>query len=559
MSPAFYRWLWLVCACLVLAGAPAGAASPDGGIVPFDAPLVDDLSDGRLDSYSLIDAALIASGLDTREHVAIYRQRVEKLVDDVVAHVGSSSNPERRARRLLAALHYGPLKRYDAGVDRLMRLVDEGVYNCVSATLIYVIAARKAGLTVQAVETPLHVFVTLETGTRRVEIEPTSPRGYDVSRELATFRSFILANKYATMEEIAQRGIEPVFNEFRRLSQPMAAERVVALLYQNAGTRALQAGDAAGAVRLLVNAARIYPELAYRSENLRNTLAWSIREMYDANRLEEAFDLAVVSMTLFPDRVTVRDRFVAVAARAVEEAAAHGDLLKAQTLELRALGMIPDEEVRRRLEAYTAPAIAKAALAARDIPAARRHAARFRAVSPDTTEAERFEHWIEERVQGGGGEIALLDAELRQALAATPEGTDPSQYASVVRGTWVLAAAERYDEALAVGRLQRSMMSDTAAAGFDALLKGITQRKVTQLVRARRYREAGQTLSDALLFWPADAELVALHHEAARSEASDPWRLQAWPAISETECTQPAACWSASPLLRGPASSTVSR
>ena len=163
-------------------------------------------------------------------------------------------------------------------------------------------------------------------------------------------------------------------------------------------------------------------------------------------------------------------------------------------------------------------------------------------MSPDTSEAERFEHWIEERVQGGEEEIALLDAELRQALAATPEGTDPAQYASVVRGTWVLAAAERYDEALAVGRLQRSMMSDEAAAGYDALLKGITQRKVTQLVRARRYREAGQTLSDALLFWPADADLVALHHEAARSEASDPWRLQAWPATSEMECAQPAAC-----------------
>jgi len=532
VSARFNRWKRLVCVCLLAglaAGGPLCGASADNGDVAFDAPLVEDLADGRLDSFTLTDAALIASGTDSEERLAVYRQRVAKIVDAAVARAGGSKHPERRAQRLLAALHYGALRRYDAGSDRLMTLVDEGVYNCVSATLLYLIAARQAGLTMEAVETPLHVFAVLDTGSRRVEIEPTSPRGYDVSRELTAFRGFVLANKYATTEELAQRGIEAVFNEFRRLSQPMPAERVVALLYQNAGTRALQAGDAAGAVRMLVNAARIYPDLAYRSENLRNTMAWTIREMYDANRLAEAFDLAELSVKLFPGRVTVRDRFLAVAARAVEEATAAGDLQGAQTMEERALGLIPDEEVRRRLEIYTAPALARAALAARDAPAARRHAARFRAVSPDTAEAERFERWIEERVQDDGMEVALLDVELRQALAATPEGADGAQYTAIVRGTWVLAAAERYDEALAVGRLQRSVMTDSGAAGYDALLKGITQRKVAQLVRARRYQEAGRTLTDALLLWPADADLVALHHEAARSEASDPWRLQAWP------------------------------
>jgi tetratricopeptide (TPR) repeat protein len=508
----------------------ARAASDDSPEVPFDAALVNDLADGRLDSYSLADAALIASGVDSEEHLSIYRQRLDKIVEEAVARSGTSSNLQRRAQRLLAALHYGPLRRYDAGVDRLMTLVDQGVYNCVSATLLYAIAARRAGLPVEAVETPLHVFIVLDTGMRRIEIEPTSPQGFDTTRDLLAFRSFVLANKYATPEEIAQRGIESIFDEFRRLSHPIPAEQVIALLYQNAGTRALQAGDAAGAVRMLVNAARIYPDLAYRSENLRNTMAWSIREKYDANRLDEAFNLAELSMKLFPDRVTVRDRFVAVAARAVEEAAAHGDLQGAQNLEQRALGTITDEEIRRRLEVYTAPAMARAALAVRDAPAARRHAARFRAVSPDTSEAERFERWIEDQVQDGSVEMGLLDAELRQALATTPEGTDPSQYAALVRGTWMLAAAEKYDEALAVGRMQRSFMTDQAASGFDALLKGITQLKVTQLVRARRYREAGQTLSDALLLWPADADLVALHHEAARTEASDPWRLQTWPA-----------------------------
>jgi hypothetical protein len=502
---------------------PAGA--PVAEAAAYDDPLIEDLADGSLDGHTLADAVLIASGVRDDATLTRYRQKLDAVVDTVVSRVRPWGSPERRARRLLAELHRVVLKRYQPEADRFVSLLDSGTYNCVSATLLYIIAARELGLNPYGAETPLHVFVVLDAPSRRVSIETTSPTGYDTRHDMLQFRSFVLANKYATAEELAQRGVENVFNEFHRLTQPVPAEKVLAMLYHNAGLRLLQAGDAVGAARNLVNAARIYPHLAYRSESLRTTLAWAVREQYDKGAYLESYQLSEVAMRLFPDRTTVKDRFVAVAGRLVEETAAQGGLAAAEQFEARSLALLTDEDSRRKLETLTAPAIARAALLSRQWASARAHAARFRAAYSDPIEAERFARWVEARADEGSGpedpgQPEFVN-EMRAALAAAPQQCVPEQLESVVTAVGALAGQGRYEEALAVGRLQRTNLGDEGSrAALDILLKAVARRQISSLLTLRRWHDAGQAAEEALSQWPDDANLKALHGRTIAASAA---------------------------------------
>jgi len=520
---------------------------------------VEDLSDGRLDSFTLADAALIASGIDTEAGLARYRPKLEAIVSAAVAGVRKQNVPVRKARRLLEELHRSALRRYETSSDRFADLLDTGVYNCVSASLLYIIAARAAGLNPDVAETPLHVFVVLKAADRNIDIETTSPTGFDVRRDLADFRSFILANKYVTPEELSQRGVEAIFNEFNNLTHPVSPENAIAFLYHNAGIRALQTGDPGAAARNLIDAVRIYPKLGYRSDDLRKTLAWSVREQYDAGNYIGAFDVAEVAMRMLPDRTTVRERFIAVGARLVEDSATHQDMEAAAQYEERMRALLPDEADWRRVEAWTAPVLARAAVLARDWPAARRHAARFRAAATDPVEAERFITWVESRVAEGGAANAVpgLDHEVKAALASVPGGQDPHDYAAVVRGIAALAEQGRFDEALAVGKVQRTLLEGAGASGgsgLDDLLKAVAGRQVATLLHDRRWKEAETAVAEALARWPADGQLIALRQEAGALMARDPWRLSVWPSAIVARGTSGAGAPRAGGSLRPAAS-----
>ncbi len=529
-----------VCAVIGASTGPSEAA--DIADFPSDASLVEDLADGRLDSYSLAEAALVASGADTPEKLAHYRARLDEIVGAAVDRTGTSGRPERRARRLLAELHRTTLRRYDALSDRFPDLIDQGLYNCVSATLLYVIAARQAGLELSVAETPLHVFAVLDTGYRRLDIETTSPAGFDVKRDLRGFRSFVLANKYATEEDLARQGVEALYEEFHRLTRSTAAEQMIAFLYHNAGLRALQSGDTMAAARYLINAARIYPGLAYRSEGLRNTLAWAIREQYDAGRTDEAFRLAQVAMRFFPDRATVRERFAAVAARVVEDAALRSDLAGAEAAETQALELITDEEARRKLESFTAPVLARAAVDSREWGTARRHAARFRAVAADPLSAEQLALWVDRQtVEAVGPSPGLFDftTEMNKALTSPPQGAAPADYQEIVRAIGALASGGRLDEALAVARLQRSsLVSSASAESLDGLMRAITGAKVNALVESRRFREAGAEIEAALALWPEDEDLLAMKRQIVAGLTADAAGIVSWPS-PECDTTSP--------------------
>ncbi len=246
-------------------------------------------------------------------------------------------------------------------------------------------------------------------------------------------------------------------------------------------------------------------------------------------------------MRFYPDRTTVKDRFTAVGARIVSETAERGDLDAAATLESRLFFVLADEDCARKLESHTAPALARAALLAHRYDMALERANRYRIVSDDPIEAEKFARWVEARIEearGGDAErVAAMDylAEERAAereCDAVPAGADCR---AVVGAVAALARQGRFEQALAVGRVQMASLEDAASANagggeaLDRLLRTVAARQVGILALSHRYDAAAAAAASALAAWPGDAMLMAAQQRAIAARAEDPFQLGVWP------------------------------
>ena len=135
----------------------------------------------------MLEAAILFSGADAaRASLAAEagRRRIQEAALLALAVRGDSTIGDARAReyelgsRLLALVH-SRLERYDEYESRIDRALLEGRYNCVSSSTLYAILASAAGLVVSGVILPDHAYCSLLLEGRRVDVETTSPGGYD--------------------------------------------------------------------------------------------------------------------------------------------------------------------------------------------------------------------------------------------------------------------------------------------------------------------------------------------------------------------------------------------
>jgi tetratricopeptide (TPR) repeat protein len=149
-------------------------------IVPSPHPLAVRLSTASepLSLDDLVDAALVFSGVSDSS-LPTYRRKLLDLVAGFQQQAAGNVDPAALAARALAYLHTRLLRRYDVRQARVDVLLDSGIFNCVSSSVLYLVLARSVGLSVSGVRTTDHAFCTVSVGDATVDVETTNPYGYD--------------------------------------------------------------------------------------------------------------------------------------------------------------------------------------------------------------------------------------------------------------------------------------------------------------------------------------------------------------------------------------------
>jgi tetratricopeptide (TPR) repeat protein len=209
---------------------------------PAERGLFADASDGTLDGPPLLDAALVACGVNDVEALAKYDGKFAELRRELQRELSETPKPQDRLtsgpaeiEQAIRAIHYVlhkfVLVEYSAEATDLAGTLDTGVYNCASAALLFIAFGRESGLQANGVELPGHVRVAIETSDGAFEIEATCP----IWKEAIRWNANSAANLAQSKSDSAQH---------RNVTIP----GLLAMIYYNRGIDAFEQRRFADAV-----------------------------------------------------------------------------------------------------------------------------------------------------------------------------------------------------------------------------------------------------------------------------------------------------------------------
>jgi tetratricopeptide (TPR) repeat protein len=260
---------------LAQSGDPAGANDrPDAPTGHLEQRLLHDAADGALDEFSLFDAALVASGLTDEPRLLEHNIKFRQLLRDLNAECTDGS--ERvRAEQVFQFMHSRVLTGpYDAKCSNFQATLDEGRFNCVTATLLYQLLCEHVSLDPRIVATPGHVFSSFEQSTIG-----------DVQTTCVEW--------FRTPHPTRDAGN---LNVRRRLN----AVQLVGKVYYNEGVGLLETNQFPAAIHILQRSLQLdAQDPAARDNLLAGWNNWALVES-DAGRLRHAADLVLEGLRFDP-------------------------------------------------------------------------------------------------------------------------------------------------------------------------------------------------------------------------------------------------------------------
>lgn len=304
------------------------SATPQSDANALQSRLWADLADERLDDFTLVEAALIAGGIADRDILAHHNRQLSAWLAEL-REAKEAASPKERARAVLEFMHRRVLSAgFHQDGTNLAGALDEGRFNCVSSTILFLTLARGVGLEVEAVAEPAHVFCRLLLEQGALDVQTTDPNAFSPDRQtlepsVASPRAIsekgILAIVYynAGVERLARREFSQALEANGRAVQldPAHREARANLLatYNNWAVECVRQGNFHQAIRLIQAARQVSPGHANLTANLRSVYQQWAADHLQAGRFKESLAVLDESLEALP-----HDEILGEARHAVE-------------------------------------------------------------------------------------------------------------------------------------------------------------------------------------------------------------------------------------------------
>ena len=336
--------------------APHGTSSISAEILAprlsaLERDLFDQIHDGRFGKFSLLQAGLIAGGVDSRNELQTYCKRFDQLVQSLRQSGDVRGTPRERAQAVLVFLHQTVLQGgYNLQASDLRQALDHGRFNCVTASLLFNCLAQRFGLKAVGLEIPGHAMSRLELPQETLDIETTCPRwftriekrngesvppsGGPVPTEHEAAVRAELADRAPIRD--AARGPQPL----RQISEV----ELVATIYYNLGVDRLAEKRFADAAAANAKAVRLDPENATAKGNFLATINnWAI-DLCRSGEYEKAAELLRLGLATDSRYEAFRSNYVQLFRQWSDHLCRSGRYDEAARLLARAAQEQPDEK-----------------------------------------------------------------------------------------------------------------------------------------------------------------------------------------------------------------------
>jgi hypothetical protein len=192
-------------------------------------------------------------------------QQVQRRLADFYAQLDAaklSTQPlAKQVHSIFDLAHHRLLTKYEdaATFDRTMQ---DGVYNCVSASALYALIFEHYQLPYAIRQKPTHVYLVADPQGSNITVETTAPTfGYFLpdAKFKKAYVDFLVDHKLVSQQELQQQGMEQLFQQKFQADKSISLPQLISLQYYNQGVLALQASDAEKAHHAFQKAEKLYP------------------------------------------------------------------------------------------------------------------------------------------------------------------------------------------------------------------------------------------------------------------------------------------------------------
>ncbi|MFW5692677.1 MAG: transglutaminase family protein [Thermoguttaceae bacterium] len=260
-----------------------------GGLSDIERSLFADAADGKLEQHSLLVATLVASGVESPEVLDHYQRQIEEYAAELKQSGALTGSGREDTEAVFNFLHRRILLGgYRIDCTDLRTALDEGRYNCVSASVLFQCLAERCGLTVRGLEMPGHAMSRVYLAEEVLDVETTCAAWFrlmdDPKRQAQSVRETLgttPAGRDVSAREISSVGL-------------------VAMVYYNRGVDLLAKGRYAEAALANAKALVLDPGNQTARGNLLATVNnWAIA-LGQSGRLAEAVGLLEAGLTFAP-------------------------------------------------------------------------------------------------------------------------------------------------------------------------------------------------------------------------------------------------------------------
>ena len=279
--------------------------------------MLTDAADGRFDQHTLMEAALVASGIESEAAWQRNLTRYERLILALRPQVARAPSPRAKAEAVFHFMHEqvltGGYHREASDLDELFR---NGRFNCVSSAVLFACLAQQCGLDVQGVELPGHVLCRIRTARENLVIETTCDEWFRVLDDPSQRARLVRETTGYIADHSASR-------------REVSSVELIALLYYNRGVENIQRGDFTAAIRANTAALRLDPNSEPAQANLVTAVNnWAI-ELCRQKEFAQSAELLRAAATLAPDRREIDSNTLHVYQSWVNSLCERGEFLQA--------------------------------------------------------------------------------------------------------------------------------------------------------------------------------------------------------------------------------------
>jgi tetratricopeptide (TPR) repeat protein len=319
----------------------------------LESRLFADAADGQLHELSPLEAALVASGIDTVDSLRHYEQKAAALVGQLRSSTALAGTPREQVAAIFGFLHEHVLRGgYDLAYTDLRRVLDNGRFNCVSATVLMNYLAGQLGLDCRGLEMPGHAMTRVRLADGVLDIETTCPHWFHL-RDDSWQPSVALTKTVgaaAAGDRSKAREVSPV--------------QMAAMIYYNRGVDMLNEKRFAEAARANAKALRLDSQNATARGNLLATVNnWAI-DLGNSQHFTDAVDLLRRGLAMDAKFEPFAQNYVHVHRQWVDELCRENRFEEASKVLSRATAEMPGHDYLRKAQNEVRERWAKAVAAA---------------------------------------------------------------------------------------------------------------------------------------------------------------------------------------------------